>query len=51
MSNRFPVVMIAEDTTDLLPGCLDSVSWTGEIIVFDSSSIDNTVELTRRLGA
>ena len=51
MSNRLSVVMIAKDAADLLPDCLDSVSWADEIIVLDSGSTDNTVELARRLGA
>ncbi|MDF7730491.1 glycosyltransferase family 2 protein, partial [Klebsiella pneumoniae] len=51
MSNRLSVVMIAKNAADLLPDCLDSVSWADEIIVLDSGSTDNTVELARRLGA
>lgn len=51
MSNRLSVVMIAKNAADLLPDCLDSVSWADEIIVLDSGSTDGTVELARRLGA
>ncbi len=51
MSNRLSVVMIAKNAADLLPDCLGSVSWADEIIVLDSGSTDNTVELARRLGA
>ncbi|HHC2886553.1 glycosyltransferase family 2 protein [Klebsiella pneumoniae] len=51
MSNRLSVVMIAKNAADLLPDCLGSVSWVDEIIVLDSGSTDNTVELARRLGA
>ena len=51
MSNRLSVVMIAKNAADLLPDCLDSVSWADEIIVLDSGSTDSTVELARRLGA
>jgi len=34
-----------------LPGCLDSVSWSDDIVVFDSYSTDRTVEIARSRGA
>ena len=51
MPIRLSVVMIAKNAADLLPDCLASVQWADEIIVLDSGSSDNTVELARSLGA
>ncbi|MEN0614126.1 glycosyltransferase family 2 protein [Klebsiella indica] len=50
MSPRLSVVMIAKNAADLLPDCLASVNWADEIILLDSGSSDNTVELARSLG-
>ncbi|MDY1037549.1 glycosyltransferase family 2 protein [Lelliottia sp. CFBP8978] len=50
MSKRLSVVMIAKNAADLLPECLDSVSWADEIILLDSGSDDNTTEIARAAG-
>ena len=34
-----------------LPGCLESVSWSDDIVVFDSFSSDRTVEIAKAAGA
>lgn len=34
-----------------LPDCLDSVSWSDDIVVFDSFSSDRTVEIAKAAGA
>ncbi len=34
-----------------LPGCLESVAWSDDIVVFDSYSSDRTVEIARAAGA
>jgi glycosyltransferase involved in cell wall biosynthesis len=34
-----------------LPGCLESVAWSDDIVVFDSYSADGTVEIARAAGA
>ena len=34
-----------------LPGCLESVKWCDDIIVYDSYSTDRTVEIAREAGA
>lgn len=51
MPKRLSVVMIAKNAAELLPDCLASVKWADEIIVLDSGSSDNTVELAQQLGA
>jgi glycosyltransferase involved in cell wall biosynthesis len=34
-----------------LPGCLESVAWSDDIVVFDSFSTDRTVEIAKDAGA
>ena len=51
MSTRLSVVMIAKNAADLLPDCLASVAWADEIVLLDSGSTDNTVEVARAAGA
>lgn len=34
-----------------LPGCLDSVRWCDDVVVFDSNSTDNTIDIARSAGA
>jgi (heptosyl)LPS beta-1,4-glucosyltransferase len=48
MSTRLSVVMIAKNAADLLPDCLASVAWADEIVVLDSGSTDNTVDVARQ---
>jgi (heptosyl)LPS beta-1,4-glucosyltransferase len=50
MSMRLSVVMIAKNAADLLAECVASVRWADEIILLDSGSTDNTVELAHSLG-
>lgn len=53
MSARQPVsvVLIAKDAAELLPECLDSVSWADEIVLLDSGSSDGTPQIAARHGA
>lgn len=48
---RLSVVMIAKNEAELLPEALASVSWADEIVVLDSGSSDNTVQVAREQGA
>ncbi|AMG56873.1 glycosyltransferase family 2 protein [Pantoea vagans] len=48
---RLSVVMIAKNEAELLPDCLASVSWADEIIVLDSGSSDDSVEIVTQAGA
>lgn len=34
-----------------LPGCLDSIAWCDDILVFDSGSTDRTIEIAKEKGA
>lgn len=34
-----------------LPGCLEAVAWSDDVVVFDSGSTDRTVEIARARGA
>ncbi|WJY17336.1 glycosyltransferase family 2 protein [Pectobacteriaceae bacterium CE90] len=52
MSNkRLSVVLISHNAADLLPDCLSSIAWVDEIVVLDSGSTDNTIEIARQYGA
>ncbi|CAO95117.1 glycosyltransferase family 2 protein [Erwinia tasmaniensis] len=48
---KLSVVMIAKDAAEILPECLESVSWADEIIVLDSGSSDATPDIAARHGA
>lgn len=45
------VLILTRNEEKDLPGCLESVSWSDDIHVFDSFSEDCTVEIARRAGA
>ncbi|WP_292987317.1 glycosyltransferase family 2 protein [Pantoea sp.] len=48
---RLSVVMIAKNEAELLPDCLASVSWADEIIMLDSGSSDDSVNIATKAGA
>ncbi|WP_147200370.1 glycosyltransferase family 2 protein [Pantoea sp. CCBC3-3-1] len=45
------VVLIAKNAAELLPECLESVSWADEIVLLDSGSSDGTPQIAARHGA
>ena len=45
------VLILTRNEEKDLPGCLESVSWSDDIHVFDSFSEDRTVEIARTHGA
>lgn len=49
--NTVSACMIVRDESELLPRCLDSIKWVDEIIVVDTGSVDNTVEIAEKAGA
>lgn len=48
---RLSVVLIARNEAGLLQECLESVAWADEIVLLDSGSDDETVEVARSFGA
>lgn len=49
--NNVSVLILTLNEEINLPGCLDSVSWSDDIVVFDSYSSDRTVEIAKAAGA
>lgn len=45
------VIIITKNESASIRRCIESVKWADEIIVVDSGSSDNTVEICRELGA
>jgi glycosyltransferase involved in cell wall biosynthesis len=45
------VLILTFDEEANLPGCLESVAWSDDIVVFDSYSSDRTVEIAETFGA
>ncbi|HEX4644535.1 MAG TPA: glycosyltransferase family 2 protein [Verrucomicrobiae bacterium] len=45
------VLILTKNEEQDLPACLDSVSWSGDVHVFDSNSTDRTVEIAQKSGA
>jgi len=45
------VLILTKNEEQDLPGCLASVAWCDDIHVFDSYSVDGTVEIAEKVGA
>jgi len=45
------VLILTKNEQQDLPGCLESVSWSDDIHVYDSMSTDDTVAIAERFGA
>ena len=47
---KLSVIIITKNGGEMLRRCLESVPWADEVVVVDSGSTDNTVEICRELG-
>jgi glycosyltransferase involved in cell wall biosynthesis len=45
------IIVLTKNEEKDLPGCLDTLSWSDDIHVFDSYSTDKTLEIAERYGA
>ena len=45
---KLSVALIVRDEAEMLPGCLDSVKDADQIVVVDTGSADDTIEIARR---
>ena len=45
------VIILTKDEAPNLPGCLASLGWARQVVVVDSGSTDNTVQIAKALGA
>ena len=50
MTNISVLILTKNEQQDL-PGCLESVTWSDDIHLFDSMSSDNTVKIAEKFGA
>ena len=45
------VLILTKNEEKDLPGCLESVSWSDDVVVYDSFSADRTVDIAEEFGA
>ena len=48
---KISVLILTLNEENNLPGCLESVAWSDDIVVFDSYSSDRTIEIAKAAGA
>ncbi|MBA0178563.1 glycosyltransferase family 2 protein [Pectobacterium carotovorum] len=51
MRKKLSVLIITKNEEELIQECLESISWADEIIIVDSGSSDNTIEIAKKYGA
>lgn len=51
MSSEISILIFTKNEQQDLPGCLDSVSWSDDVHIFDSMSSDETVAIAEKFGA
>ena len=51
MRKTLSVLIITKNEEELIQECLESISWADEIIIIDSGSSDNTIEIAQKYGA
>ncbi len=49
--NNISILILTKNEQQDLPGCLESLSWSDDIHVFDSMSTDDTVSIAEKFGA
>ena len=49
--HNISILILTKNEQQDLPGCLESVSWSNDIHVYDSMSIDETVNIAKSFGA
>lgn len=49
--SKLSVILITKNEAENIRACLESVAWADEIIVVDSGSADDTVNIARQMGA
>jgi glycosyltransferase involved in cell wall biosynthesis len=45
------IIILTKNEEQDLPGCLKSVAWSDDVVVYDSLSIDRTQDIARKSGA
>jgi (heptosyl)LPS beta-1,4-glucosyltransferase len=49
--NKISTILIVKNGEELIADCLDSISFSDELIVVDNGSSDRTVDIAKRMGA